>query len=297
MLEIVARDSNLCGEAPIWDAAAKRLLWVDLGGSLVYEFLPGADTRRVLHRDLMVSGLALNAGDELVFAGATGLHLRSGSGAVRPLLAEHAGEALFFNDILADPKGRLYAGTIYWGANGMEKPGKLYLIEGAGRARVVDEGIEIANGLGFSPDNRTLYFADSARRVIFAYDVDPRSGDLSRRRIFVQIPRDEGLPDGLTVDRDGFVWCAQWYGSQVVRYDPEGRVERRIALPVRQVSSVVFGGDDLTDLYVTTAADPWPSPLAPPGYDPKAADQGGSLYRIRLDVQGRPDYRAALGPD
>jgi D-xylonolactonase len=160
---------------------------------------------------------------------------------------------------------------------------------------VVDEGIEIANGLGFSPDNRTLYFADSARRVIFAYDVDASSGDLSRRRIFVQVPRDEGLPDGLTVDRKGFVWCAQWYGSQVVRYDPEGRVERRIALPVRQVSSVIFGGDDLSDLYVTTAADPWPSPLAPAGYDASAADQGGSLYRIRLDVQGRSDFPAALG--
>jgi D-xylonolactonase len=294
MLEIIAQDRNLCGEAPVWDPASKRLLWVDLGGSLVYELLPAAGPHRVLHRGLMVSGLALNAGGGLVFAGATGLHLRHDSGDVRTLLAEHAGESLFFNDILPDPKGRLYAGTIYWGANGMEKPGKLYLIEGAGHARVVDEGIEIANGLGFSPDDRTLYFADSARRVIFAYDVDPGTGNLSRRRVFARIPSEEGLPDGLTVDREGFVWCAQWYGSQVLRYDPEGRVERRIAMPVRQVSSVIFGGDDLSDLYVTTAADPWPSPLAPPGYDASAPDQGGSLYRIRLDIQGRPDYHAAL---
>jgi D-xylonolactonase len=158
---------------------------------------------------------------------------------------------------------------------------------------VVDEGIEIANGLGLSPDDRTLYFADSARRVIYAYDVAP-SGSLSRRRIFVKIPSDEGLPDGLTVDREGFVWCAQWYGAQVVRYDPDGKVERRLPMPVLQVSSLIFGGPDLTDLYVTTAADPWPSSLAPPGYDPKAPNQGGSLYRFRLDVQGRLDHRAAL---
>ena len=242
----------------------------------------------------MVSGLALSADGSLIFAGATGLHLRRPSGDVRPVLSRCRGEALFFNDILADPRGRLYAGTIYWGANGMEKPGKLYLVEDGGPVRVVDEGIDLANGLGFSPDDRTLYFADSARRVIYAYDVDPATGDLSRRRVFVQVPRDEGLPDGLTVDREGFVWCAQWYGAQVVRYDPDGKVERRIAMPVRQVSSVIFGGEDLTDLYITTAADSWPSPLAPPGYDFAATNLGGSLYRLRTNVQGRPDHRATL---
>jgi len=279
MLEIVAQDNNLCGEAPIWDAAAKRLLWVDLGSNLVYEHAAGKT--RVIHRDLMVSGLALNSDGSLLFAGATGIHL-----AGKNIHAD------FFNDILPDPQGRLYAGTLHWGANGLEKPGQLLLFDSGG-VRVVDEGIEIANGLGFSPDDRTLYFADSARRVIYAYDV-AANGNLSRRRVFVQIPKEEGLPDGLTVDRDGFVWCAQWYGAQVVRYDPDGCVERRIPMPVRQVSSVIFGGPDLTDLYVTTAADPWPSSLAPSGYDPKAPNQGGSLYRLRTDVQGRLDHRAAL---
>jgi sugar lactone lactonase YvrE len=296
MLEIVAQDRNLCGEAPLWDAAGERLLWVDLGGNLVYEYLPGSGAKRILQNGLMVSGLALNHAEGLVLAGATGIHLRAASGEVRPLLSRHQGEALFFNDILADPSGRLYAGTLYWGANGLEKHGKLYLVEGSGAARVVDEGIEIANGLGLSPDDRTLYFADSARRVIHAYDVDPVTGDLSRKRDFVRIPREEGLPDGLTVDRDGFVWCAQWYGGQVVRYDPDGKVERRIPLPVSQVSSVAFGGEDLGDLYITTAADPWPSPLAPPGFDFTTKDPGGSLYRIRTGIHGRPEHRAALHP-
>jgi len=281
MLEIVASDHNLCGEAPIWDAAGRRLLWVDLGSNLVYEHAAGKTL--VIHRDLMVSGLALNSDGGLVLAGATGVHVDG-----RTILAD------FFNDILPDPRGRLYAGTLHWGADGLVKPGQLLLFDPSGAVRVVDEGIEIANGLGFSPDDRTLYFADSARRVIFAYDVDPATGNLSRRRVFAQVPKEEGLPDGLTVDREGFVWCAQWYGSQVVRYDPDGRVQRRIPMPVRQVSSVIFGGPDLTDLYITTAADPWPSPLAPPGYDPKASNQGGSLYRLRTNIQGRPDYRAGL---
>src|SRR5690349_15774759 len=190
-LDLIAQNVDLCGEAPIWDARKQRLLWVDLGRNLVYEHSAG--TTSVVHRDLMVSGLALQDDGGLVFAGATGIHLGG-----RTLVAD------FFNDILPDPRGRLYAGTIYWGPNGMEKPGKLYLIEGS-TPRIVDDGIDLPNGLGLSPDDRTLYFADSARRVIYAYDVAP-SGDLSRRRVFVQIPSDEGLPDGLTVDRAGFVW-------------------------------------------------------------------------------------------
>src|SRR5207247_7061215 len=131
----------------------------------------------------------------------------------------------------------------------------------------VEEGVELANGLGFSPDNRTLYFTDSAARKIYAYDVQPETGRLSNRRIFASVTADEGLPDGLTVDAEGFVWSAQWYGSQVVRYDPDGKVERRIAMPITQVSSVAFGGENLTDLYITSAGGSWASQLAPPGYN------------------------------
>jgi D-xylonolactonase len=125
--------------------------------------------------------------------------------------------------------------------------------------------------------------------------VDPRTGDLQGRKVFVKVPSDEGIPDGLTVDREGFVWSAQWYGSQVVRYAPDGSVERRIRLPVPQVSSVAFGGQDLADLYITTAADPWPSRLAPPGFDPGAPEMGGSLYRLQPGVRGKPEHLARIG--
>jgi len=286
-LEVIAEDGNRCGEGPIWDPSNRRLVWNDLGSNLVYEYAPATRGKRVLSRDLNVSGIALHGEGGLVFAGSGGIHVWKEGAPLRTLHTHHQGEALFFNDIRADRHGRVYAGTYYWGANGMERPGKLYLVSKEG-VRVVDEGIELSNGLGFSPDDRTLYFADSPVRRIYAYDVDPRTGDLSRRRVFVQVPREEGLPDGLTVDREGFVWCAQWYAAQVVRYDPDGKVERRLQLPVTQVSSVGFGGDDLDELYITTAADPWPSDLVPPGYDPEAP-VGGSLYRVRVGIQGRPE--------
>jgi D-xylonolactonase len=161
-----------------------------------------------------------------------------------------------------------------------------------GSLAIEDEGIDLANGLGLAPDDRTLYFTDSTARSIFAYDVDPATGGLSRKRLFVRVPAAEGVPDGLTVDREGHVWSAQWYGGCVVRYDPDGTVERRIALPVKQVSSLAFGGDDYADLYVTSAANAWTSPYAPPGYDFHAPNTGGALYRIRTDCRGRPEHVA-----
>jgi D-xylonolactonase len=289
--EVVVDGANRCGEAPIWDAARARLVWTDIPANLVHQWTGGAAS--VISRDLNVSGIALNADGALVLAGAGGLHLWRGPGDCRPIVTHDGPEPLTFNDIIADPRGRIYAGTIHWG-DSMIKPGKLYLIDGAGTLRVVDDGIELANGLGFSPDDRTLYFADSSARRIYEYDVERESGALSNRRVFVQVPRDEGLPDGLTVDAEGFVWCAQWYGAQVVRYDPDGKVERRIALPVRQVSSVAFGGPALDELFVTTAAEPWKSDLAPPGYDWGTLNAGGALYRIRPGVRGRAEHRAGF---
>jgi len=279
-IETVIEGQDRTGEAPTWDAAKQRIVWVDAERSLVFDFS--------LSR---VAGIALNRSGGMIFAGATGLHLWYDQGDYRTIVSEHEGESLIFNDIVADAQGRIYAGTYYWGPDGMEKTGKLYLIEAADSVRVMDEGIKLSNGLGFSPDNRTLYYADSGARRIYAYDVDQGTGDLTNRRDFVEVLLTEGIPDGLAVDADGYVWSAQWYGGQVVRYDPDGNVERRIEMPVQQVSSVIFGGPDLTDLYITTAGEYWPSNLTPPGFNSQG-QMGGSLYCTHLDVPGKPEHMA-----
>ena len=290
--KVPVEDNDRCGEAPLWDARRGRLVWTDIGASVVYEYRPADSGKRVVSQGLPVSGIALNRDGRLILAGATGLHVWSGPGDYRTVVTEHEGETLVFNDIVADDAGRIYAGTLYWDDNGMQKPGKLYLIDGGGGVSVVEEGIELSNGLAFSPDNRTLYYADSALRLIYAYDVDARSGGLSRKRVFARVGGDEGIPDGLTVDSQGFVWCAQWYVGQIVRYGPDGKIERRIRMPVRQVASLNFGGPDLLDLYVTTAGENWPSQLAPTGYDYGAGNFGGGLYRLSLDVPGKPEHLA-----
>jgi sugar lactone lactonase YvrE len=296
-IELVASTNDKCGEAPTWDAANNRVLWVDNESSLVHALSLNTGAVSQISRELMVSGIAPNRGGSFIFAGADGLHVWRAQGDYRTVLSGFNDEALCFNDILADPKGRVYAGTVYWGAGGMEKPGKLYLVNADGSAEVVDEGIELSNGLGLSLDDRTLYYSDSSARRIYSYNVDAATGHLSDRRVLVQVPKDEGLPDGLTVDAEGFIWSAQWYGGQIVRYDPEGRVERRIAMPVKQVSSCIFGGPDLTDLYVTTAGNSWEGPYAPPGYGFSAENIGGGLYRVLPGIQGRADYAAAFGTE
>ncbi len=292
-IEIVANTNDKCGEGPTWDAAHNRVLWVDNESNLVRELRLSDGAVSVVNDDRMVSGIAANHEGTWVFAGAGGMHIWHKPGDCRTILTEIDGEKLSFNDIIADPRGRVYAGTFCWGPGGMEKLGKLYLVSPGAKVEVVDEGFEVSNGLGFSLDNRTLYYTDSTTRRIYAYDVEAAGGKLSNRRVFVQVPGDEGIPDGLTVDAQGFIWSAQWYGSQIVRYDPEGKVERRIPMPVKQVSSCQFGGPDLTDLYVTTAGNSWEGPYAPPGYDFKS-NIGGALYRIRMDVQGKPEHVARL---
>ena len=288
--EVVWTHPDRCGEGPLWDWCESRLLWTDIPANVVCSLDPATGRVERLVEGVNVSAIALHEGGGLVLAGECGLHLFH-NGRVRPLLERWCDEPLTCNDILAGPHGRLYAGTLHWGEE-MERPGRLYLLHGT-TIEIVEEGLELANGVALSPDDTVLYLADSALRRIYAYDVAPATGRLSNRRTLGTLTTEEGLPDGLTCDAEGHVWCACWYGGRVLRFDPDGRRERAVPLPVAQVSSLAFGGPDLADLYVTTAADPWPSRLAPPTWDP-LAPQGGSLYRVPSPARGRREHRADL---
>lgn len=289
-VELIVPNQDRCGEGPMWDWRRNVLLWTDISARVVYQFDPATSQATVLGENVPAGGIALCGDGGYVVAATEGMYQWSPGSEPRAILLEHEGEKLKFNDILAGPRGQLYAGTYYWGADDqMQRAGKLYLIHPDLRAEIVADGIELSNGLGLSPDSRTLYFADSTARIIRAFDVDQQSGRLSRQRIFVKVPDDEGLPDGLTVDANGFVWSAQWYGSQVVRYDPDGKVERRIPMPVGQVASVEFGGGELDQLFITTAGERWQSRFSPPRYDYSKIKDGGPVYRVRPGVQGKKE--------
>lgn len=295
-LEVISEGDKL-GEGPFWDSRKGCLVWSDIYASTIYQYSPNSREKMVLHEGHMSFGVIAHRDGGLIVTGATGMHYLGGPSDVRPILTECDGEALFLNDAIADQKGRVYAGTVFWGPNGLVKRGKLYLVDTDRSVRVVDEGSGMSNGLGFSADGRTLYYTDSYEHVIWAFDVDVESGALSNKRVFVKVPRHEGLPDGMTVDAEGNVWSAQWFGSRVVCYDPAGQFKKAIELPIRQVASVMFGGEDLGDLYITSSSVPFTDKdLAPEGYDFGATNLGGEVYRVRPGEKGQPEHLAGIEP-
>jgi len=293
-LTVIADYGDLCGEGPIWDASCKRLYWTDIIGQKFYCYDWSPRKTWAVKEGWEIAGAALNRAGGFVIANSSGIWLWEDGGAPRLVADQADGSKCQMNDCIADPAGRLLAGSNFYDP-GKEYPlGKLIRVDTDGTAHIIDEGLHLANGLGFSVDARTLYFADSAARIIYAYDYDPANGTARNRRVFVKVPATSGLPDGLTVDAEDFVWSAEWYGSRVVRYDRDGKVEREIRTPAKQTSSLAFGGPELTDIFITSAAKSEPMPIMPPSYDPNSGYFGGSLYHINVGIRGKPEFVADI---
>jgi len=294
MIEIIDEAPLECGEGPMWDAAAQRLLWTDALGEAVYVRDGATEQTSVLTTDLQAGSIVLHRDGPLVLATGVGLRSWHGPGDVRDVATAAQGRAMdHLNDAIADPAGRVFTGQEVYSDDEPYEPGFLFQVDLGGTAHVVEEGLSIANGMGFSPDHATFYLVDSPIRTIYAYDYDVATGAISGRRTLVTLDAEEGLPDGLTVDEHGFIWVARWFGGGISRFDPDGVLERRIELPVAQTSSLMFGGPDLDELFVTSAAVDWRSPLAPPGHD-YTVPRGGASFRIRPGVRGLPEQRAAI---
>ena len=184
------------------------------------------------------------------------------------------------NDAAVDRQGNFWVGSL---GPGVESA--LYRFGPRRSLRKMDSEIGVSNGISWSPDNRTMYFTDSRRRVIFAYDFDASSSLIENRRVLIEVSAGEGVPDGLTVDREGFLWSARWGGARVARYDPAGQLEREIMLPITYPTSCTFGGANLDDLYITSAR--FPLTEAQCTREPCAGD----LFRIRAGIQGFEDSR------
>jgi sugar lactone lactonase YvrE len=293
-LSVIADYGDLCGEGPIWDVRNTQLYWTDCVGLKFYCYDWSTRTPRVVKEGLEIYGCALNQGGGFVITNTSGIWLWDGEGAPHLVAEELEGCKLQMNDCIADPAGRLLAGTVFYSPSQEYVLGKLICVDTDGTARILDEGIHLANGLGFSPDGGTLYFADSGGRTIFAYDYERGRGTVKNRRVFKLIPASSGLPDGLTVDAEGFIWSAEWYGSRVVRYDPDGKIERQIDTPAKQTSSLAFGGPELTDIFITSAGRSEPMPIMPAGYDPNSGYFGGKLLHTNLGIRGKAEFLADI---
>lgn len=249
-VEVAVRAEAELGEGPTWDAAAGRLLWLDILRSRVHTYDPVSGRRTVRTTEQHVGAVKPRAGGGLVLNLRDGIGLVDDDGGFRWLRHEPV-PGRRGNDAAVAPDGSLWAGTMrYDEATG---GGTLSRITGDGAAEVVLDDVTVSNGTGWSPDGRLMYYIDTPTRRIDVFDYDVTTGQASGRRPLATVEEGAGYPDGLTVDADGYVWVALWDGSAVRRYTPTGALDRVVPLPVPRVTACAFGGPDLTDLYITTA--------------------------------------------
>lgn len=276
---------SLLGEGPYWDVPEQRLYWVDIKGRLIHRFDPATGKDESWPTPEDVGSLAVREKGGLVVALKSGFHFydlatRTATPVALPE-GQDAGDR--FNDGKTDRRGRFWAGTM---DDGERQPrGGLYRLDTDLSCRKMVDGIVCSNSLCWSPDDKVMYYACSGQKKIWAWDFDAARGEIENRRVFAEIPEPRVVPDGATVDAEGFVWVALWGGWRVVRYDPEGRLERTIAVPVQQPTCPMFGGPSLETMYVTSASV---------RLDKEALakqPQAGGLFAIEPGVRGLPETR------
>lgn len=272
------------GECPVWCAGEGRLYWADLDGRTINRFDPATGRNEAFRIADQIGSFALRRAGGLVVALRSGFHLYDpATERLDPIADPESHKPLNrFNDGRCDPAGRFWAGTMRDPQDPALREGALYRLDVDRRVTRMIEGIGTSNGLAFSPEGRTMYFADTNPNVqtIWAFDFDVATGAIANRRVFATTRDLPGRPDGACVDEEGCYWSANVYGWQVVRYAPDGRVIQAIKVPVEKPSMVAFGGTNLDVLYITSIRVLTTAPGQP---------QAGSLFACQPGVRGLPE--------
>lgn len=279
-VECVVAGGDQLGESPIWDEREQVLWWVDIKAPAIRRRASGAVTSFPLPQP--VGSIALRSRGGLLAALKSGIFLWDRD-SLEPFASPASHDPSHrFNDGRCDRAGRFWVGTMDDATHG--PTGQLYRVSPDARCESKRSRIAVPNSLCWSPDGRTMYFADSPRRTIWAFDYDA-AGEMSNERVFATT--EAGFPDGSCIDADGCLWNAEYGGSRVVRYTPKGKVDRVIALPVKQPTCCCFGDERLDTLYITSASQELtPAQLAE---QPLA----GGLFALRPGSTGLPEARFA----
>jgi D-xylonolactonase len=267
------------GENPVWDDQQECLYWTDITGGKMFELKPDLGAARQIYRGPPVGGFTLQRnGDFLLFRvnDIARLHPDRSVSLLQPF-SDNGSER--FNDVISDPNGRVFAGTI----GKTEESGGLFRLDCDGTLHPLFRGTGCSNGMGFSPDLRTFYWTCSTSRRIFKFDYDIDSGNLANRKLFYECSQDEGIPDGMAVDEHGNIWSARWSGGSVVRLAPSGEPLGWIDFPVPNVTSLCFGGKESNQLFVTSATSG----------DAQRPEEG-AVFQTRLPVRGGLVFKSQI---
>ena len=252
-IQCVWEEPAILGEGPLWVARENAVYWVDIVSKKVYRYGVADDSRRAWMYEAGVTSLAERRQGGLVGTVRDGFaFIDLEAGIFKPIVMPEADmPENRFNDGKVDENGRYWAGTMDDGEK--LETGSLYRLDGDLTLHKMDENYTITNGPAFSVDGKTLYHTDTAKRTIFAFDFS-EDGAISNKRVFAElVAKEEGYPDGMTVDSEDCIWLAHFAGSRVTRYSPEGKVIQVITMPVPNITSCTFAGPDLDTMYITTA--------------------------------------------
>jgi len=282
--ELVANLACEIGEGPVWHPDRERLFWVDIPNGILYSYDPSADAYETVLNDTIVSGATIQSDGSLLLFGTGGVVYRWDGAEPTPIVTLDSATDTRFNDVIADPKGRVFCGTMPTD----DRLGALYRLDRDGTfTQVVDE-VNIPNGMAFSSDRETFYFTVSDENAIYEYDYNIETGTITNCSKFVDTSDETGVPDGLTIDEGGDLWSARWGGSAIIRYSPAGVERERVEIPVEKVSCAAFGGPSSKNLYITTAG----------GNEHMGRDElAGSLFRYVPNCAGATKFYSEVFVD
>jgi sugar lactone lactonase YvrE len=279
---------NNCGEIPNWIPEKKELYWSDFDGKKFFAYSPKTGAVREHDLQHMIGGWGRRKDKGWIVSTEEGIAFWDEVSLAFDFLVKPDGdrENIMCGDGAVDRQGRFLVGTM--DVVTFDAPNSsLFSYSSDGTLVRLDSGFALSNGIGFSPSGDTLYFTDMFHRRILSYEYNGKTGEIGKRRVFAEIPEEKGLPDGLIVDSEGFIWSCHWGGWYITRYDIAGKVERDIELPVSNVTCCAFGGDELSDLYITTA---WKGLSEE---ERTAQPLAGDLFMVETDVQGLIEPRFA----
>lgn len=299
-IECLLTCDNHLGEGPVWDVETQTLFWVDstgrrVGKHSIWRMDPATGQVDSWPLDFDIGAMALRSGGGAILALADGFYGFDFKSGELELIAEVDDDPsrARLNDGKCDRRGRFFAG----GMDDREELGVcgLWRLDPDLSLTKVEDGIICSNGPCWSPDDEIFYFADTFKNEIWAYDYDLEAGAISNRRVFASTAEDAGFADGSTVDAEGCLWNAQVISGDLIRYAPDGSVDRKISMPVRNITSVMFGGPELDQIYVTSMARV-SHPASHDNFSVEVKPQfaAGGLFRISgLGIKGLPEPRFA----